>query len=112
MRDSYYSQLMTYIALDIEELRQRYDRLQRTLEYWDDRFSPTSKTSGLSLEEIADLKASIESRQHDLFIQWYEMNEKARLEGRPFYLAGKVRELGGYLINVASYKDLLTERKG
>jgi hypothetical protein len=113
MNEEYCDQLMTYIAADIADCRDRHKSLQAAKDAWDDRFNPTSKTSGLTLEEMADLQQHLVTRQHKLFIQWYHMNEKLRREGKSHYLPQKVRDVGGALLHVTRYMDVIeNERRG
>lgn len=112
MNEEYYFQLMNYIAGDIAGCRDRYKSLQRTKDNWNDRFNPTSKTSGLTLEEMTELQKHLVERQHDLFIQWYQMNEALKREGKSHYLPQKIRDIGGGLLELSSWKDLILKSKG
>lgn len=105
-----YNQLMNYIAGDIADCRERYKSLQLTKDDWDDRYKPTSKTSGLTYDEIEKLQRSLVRRQHVLFLQWYDMNEKARAAGKSYYLPQKIRDIGSNILEVSRYTDLLINR--
>lgn len=105
-----YNQLMNYIAGDIQDCRERYKSLQLTKDDWVNRLNPTGKTSGLSYDEIEKLQRSLVRRQHALFLQWYDMNEKARAAGRSYYLPKKIRDIGSNILEVSRYNDLLINR--
>lgn len=108
-----YSQLMAYIATEIWDIKLRYNSFQATKEAWNDRFNPTSKTSGLSLQEIGNLQLGMVARQHELFNQWYRMNQHLQAEGRAYYTPQKIREIGGYILHVTRYMDIIkSEKKG
>lgn len=107
-----YGQLMNYIATDIRDIKQRYNSIQATKDAWDDPFNPTSKTSGLTLEEMTQLQADMVARQHELFRAWHRMNQRLREEGYSYYLPDKLRELGSCILHVTRYGDVLNIKGG
>jgi hypothetical protein len=102
-----YRQLMEFIAAEIWDIRLRYNSLQATKDSWNDRLNPTSKTSGLSLAEIDELQAHMVERQHELFRQWYRMNQRLQAEGRAYYIPGKIAEIGRGVLRVTRYMDVI-----
>lgn len=102
-----YRQLMAFIATEIWDIKLRYNSLQAAKDNWNDRLNPTSKTSGLSLEEIDELQAHMVERQHELFRQWYRMNQRLQVEDRTYYTPGKIAEIGRSVLHVTRYMDVI-----
>lgn len=55
----------------------------------------------------AELKQFFQNQQYEYFKKWYELNEKLKQSELSHYTAQKARELAGYLINIANYKELI-----
>lgn len=104
---SEYNEYMSLLESAIYDYRNRYKKLQATIDNWNDFFNPTSKNCGLTIEEMKDLQKSFKERQHKLFLQWYDMNKRLREQGLDHYAPEKERTLGSYLIELIRWTDLL-----
>jgi hypothetical protein len=91
---------MFYLEQDIKDIKERYAN-----------FMKAGKYCGLSEDEIKESQDILVERQHQLFVEWYRLNEENKKEGRPFYTSSKIKELGSYLLRLGSYKDLILEAK-
>ena len=56
----------------------------------------------------AELKQYFQNQQHEYFKKWYELNERLKQSELSHYTPQKTQDLAGYLINITSYKELIT----
>lgn len=106
--ESEYNDYMNLLADKVKDYREKYNRLQNTIDNWNDYFNPTSKISGLTIEEMQDLQKSFKEYQHKYFLQWYKLNNELKSKGLAYYNPEYQRRLGDYLIGVVRWTDLLT----
>ena len=92
--ESEYREYIVLVEGKIMEYAERYNKLQSTLNNWNDFFNPTSKASGLTQEEIKELQNSYKQQQHEYFLKWYRMNNNLRDKGLSYYTAQKIRDIG------------------
>jgi hypothetical protein len=108
-RDEFY-QYMYLLEAEIFDIKIKYNDLQATVNDWNDKFDPASKKSGLSLESIKDLQKSMVIRQHELFRQWYKMNNTTTDRGYiKHFTAQKEQDIGKLILHKTRWMDVIKE---